>query len=335
MDEDVNLPEENNSPTVFDLIKNLLSPSTLPHVILLGIAGIGLYLLSSSVSDWLFAIGISGYIALSIGYALTAWMQEMKIIYRFSHIQPIPKSTSFIEKILLYVIRIMMSWIAPLMLSTIPFIILASYLTSDTGSDQVIYWAMSLASLFIIWSWAQGKAMASSLRIVVEARAMRLAKTPRDSKRFTSTTVHMFTIGIFAAFTYWLTISGGKNTGDMSLIEKLGPLIFAVCAIIVQGFLFWRTTERRKIDSERKDTAVFGFTWGLLIQLFVTWHLLSAYRRFTSDNWGVMLIVEELILMVVTVIAAIWSLAKDTHERGFRLFTQNNAIFWGLSFGFA
>jgi hypothetical protein len=28
-------------------------------------------------------------------------------------------------------------------------------------------------------------------------------------------------------------------------------------------------------------------------------------------------------------------LAKDTHHRGFKLFTQQNAIFWGLSFGVA
>ena len=48
-----------------------------------------------------------------------------------------------------------------------------------------------------------------------------------------------------------------------------------------------------------------------------------------------MLIVEEFILMIITVIAAIWSLAKDTHRRGFKLFTKQNAIFWGLSFGVA
>ena len=37
----------------------------------------------------------------------------------------------------------------------------------------------------------------------------------------------------------------------------------------------------------------------------------------------------------MTVVAAIWSLAKNTHNRGFKLFTKQNAIFWGLSFGMA
>ena len=121
----------------------------------------------------------------------------------------------------------------------------------------------------------------------------------------------------------------------MSLLEKAGPITFAIAAIAIQAILFWYTTERRVIDSERKDTASFGFAWGLFMQLFVTWHLLSALRRFMDDGLGVLLIVEEFVLMVMTVIAAIWRLAKETHRRGFKLFTKQNAIFWGLSFGMA
>ena len=49
----------------------------------------------------------------------------------------------------------------------------------------------------------------------------------------------------------------------------------------------------------------------------------------------IFLIIEEFLLMIITVIAAIWSLAKDTHRRGFKLFTKQNAVFWGLSFGMA
>ena len=71
------------------------------------------------------------------------------------------------------------------------------------------------------------------------------------------------------------------------------------------------------------------------MQLFVTWHLLSAVRRFMFDDWGLFLILEEFILMVITVIAAIWSLAKGAHQRGFKMFNEKNAVFWGLSFGMA
>jgi hypothetical protein len=44
---------------------------------------------------------------------------------------------------------------------------------------------------------------------------------------------------------------------------------------------------------------------------------------------------EELLLMLLTVVAAIWTLAKGTHDKGLRIFTEDNAIFWGLSFGMA
>ena len=39
--------------------------------------------------------------------------------------------------------------------------------------------------------------------------------------------------------------------------------------------------------------------------------------------------------MIITVIAAIWSLAKGAHQRGFKMFNEKNAVFWGLSFGMA
>ena len=236
---------------------------------------------------------------------------------------------------MLFFIRVFTSWISPILLGLIPFILIAGFLSSESGSGQVDYWAMALGGLFVVWSLAQGRALATSLRIFVEGRAVRIASIQRKSNRFTSTTLHMGIIGIFAALTYWALVSGAKDTSEMSLLEKAGPITFAIAAIAIQAILFWYTTERRVIDSERKDTASFGFAWGLFMQLFVTWHLLSALRRFMDDGWGVLLIVEEFVLMVMTVIAAIWSLAKNTHRRGFKLFTKQNAIFWGLSFGMA
>ena len=323
------------SPTISDVIRNLLSPATLPHIILLGLAGTVLYLLSSSDSDSLFAIGIAGYVGLSIGYAMTAWMQEMEIIHRFSHFQPLPKDIPFSEKIMLFFVRVITSWISPLLLGFIPFILIAGFLNSDAGAEQVEYWAMALGGLFVVWSLAQGRALSSSLRIFVEGRAVGIASIQRKSKRFTSTTLHMTIIGTFATLSYWGFVQGAENSDSLISLEALEALLFGLAAIGIQGILFWYTTGRRVIDSERKDTAAFGFAWGLFMQLFVTWHLLSAYRRFIADDWGTLLIIEEFILMVMTVVAAIWSLAKDTHRRGFKLFTKQNAVFWGLSFGMA
>lgn len=235
----------------------------------------------------------------------------------------------------MYVIRIFTSWISPILLGLIPFLLIAGFLNSESGREQVDYWAMVLGGLFVVWSLAQGRALATSLRIFVGGRAARIDSIHRSSRRVTSTTMHMIIIGSFAGLTYWALVSGAESTENMTIFEKMGPVLFAIVAVAIQSVLFWYTTERRVIDSERKDTAAFGFAWGLLMQIFVTWHLLSAYRRFISDDWGIFTLVEEFLLMVITVIAAIWSLAKNTHNRGFKLFTKQNAVFWGLSFGMA
>lgn len=327
--------EQGETPTVTDVVKNLLDPSTLPHVILIGVAGFILYMISSSGSDSLFALGIAGFIGLSVGYALTAWMQEMNVIHKFSHFQPLPEKTSLLEKILLYFIRIFSAWISPLMLGIIPFTLISLYLTSDSGKDQAVYWGIAIAGMFVVWSFAQGRALSTSLRIFVQGRAVKIASIERNSKRFTSTSIHMTIIGVFAAVTYWILVSGANSTEDMSFIDMLGAILFALVAVAIQALLFWRTTDGRIADSRRKDTAAFGFAWGLFMQLFVTWHLLSALRRFMFEDWGLFLILEEFILMIITVIAAIWSLAKGAHQRGFKMFNEKNAVFWGLSFGMA
>ena len=56
----------------------------------------------------------------------------------------------------------------------------------------------------------------------------------------------------------------------------MGALLFALVAVAIQGLLFWRTTDGRIADSKRKDTAAFGFAWGLVHA--VVCHLAFAER---------------------------------------------------------
>ena len=166
---------------------------------------------------------------------------------------------------MMYVIRIFTSWISPILLGLIPFLLIAGFLNSESGREQVDYWAMVLGGLFVVWSLAQGRALATSLRIFVGGRAARIDSIHRSSRRVTSTTMHMIIIGSFAGLTYWALVSGAESTENMTIFEKMGPVLFAIVAVPIQSVLFWYTTERRVIDSERKDTAAFGFAWGLLM----------------------------------------------------------------------
>tara|TARA_B100001996_G_scaffold71196_1_gene52245 strand:+ start:1279 stop:2568 length:1290 start_codon:yes stop_codon:yes gene_type:complete len=326
---------ETDKPRIVDIFLNLISPSTLPHVLLLAFSGAVFYLLSASDSDTLFAIGISGYIGLSMGYALTAWLNHVGIVHKYSHFQSIDGERPVGKRGLVFIANIFSTWVSPISLGLIPFLLIAIFLNTEMGAQQLNYWAMALGGLFVIWSLAQGRALAKSLQIFVESRAVKIAALHKKSSNLTATSAHMLVIAIFAAITYWILVLSIQEETDIGLLQKLGPVIFAVFAVLVQLALFRYTRKRRIIDSQRNDTASFSFSWGLLMQVFVTWHLLSAYRRFVNDEWGVGLVIEELILMLFTVIAAIWSLARDSHLSGFKLFRKDNAIFWGLSFGIA
>lgn len=325
--------EADQPPTLRDLLRNLLDISTLPHLLLLAIVGFTLYAISTT--DSMLAFGVAGFVGLSMGYALTAWLQGVGFVHRFSHVQPAPEDATFGERMKHYPVRVLASWLAPIMLAAIPFTIIAWYLTTPGGEDHVQPAAIILAGLFVIWSWMQGMAMATSLRIPVETRAARMEATLKESRLGASSTSHVLIISIFAALTYWLLVIGYEKEKSLTLGEMARLALFTLFAASVQMGLLKVTRERREIDASRRDTAAFGFTWGLLIQLFVTWHLLSALRRFTGGSWGFALMFEELLLMLMTVVAAIWTLAKGTHDKGLRIFTEDNAIFWGLSFGMA
>ena len=89
--------------------------------------------------------------------------------------------------------------------------------------------------------------------------------------------------------------------------------------------------EGAEVDGVARDRVYF------LIFITSCWHLLSSWRRapFTVDQSSVGLFFEEVILMSITIVLAVWSLSKKGHKRGWRIFRGQSAIFWGVCFGFA
>ena len=85
------------------------------------------------------------------------------------------------------------------------------------------------------------------------------------------------------------------------------------------------------VDGVARDRAYF------LIFITSCWHLLSSWRRapFTVDQSSIGLLIEEGILMSITIVLAVWSLSKKGHKRGWRIFQGQSAIFWGVCFGLA
>ena len=85
------------------------------------------------------------------------------------------------------------------------------------------------------------------------------------------------------------------------------------------------------VDGKARDRVYF------LIFITSCWHLLGSWRRapFTVDQSSVGLFIEEVFLMSITIVLAVWSLSKKGHKRDWRIFQGQSAIFWGVCFGLA
>ena len=67
----------------------------------------------------------------------------------------------------------------------------------------------------------------------------------------------------------------------------------------------------------------------------ITWHLLTVWRhQFITPNTAV-LVAEEFLLMVFTVLMAIWGLTSRSFRSPLKLVNLNNALPMGLAFGYA
>ena len=90
---------------------------------------------------------------------------------------------------------------------------------------------------------------------------------------------------------------------------------------------------------ESADDRLFrkkSFVWVTLCSLFIVWHGLTSYRKLLiTDSAGFGSLIEEVILMLLTIVMAIWSLTSSQAKSDFPLVTKDNALFVGISFGYA
>ena len=103
----------------------------------------------------------------------------------------------------------------------------------------------------------------------------------------------------------------------------------------VYGICVYYTWNQRQRAAMSGATHAVAKKWFWATQLFITWHVLSIYRSIDSASDDALIFIEELILMIVTVFLAIWALTSKGEGSTSELFTPENALFWGVSFGYA
>ena len=303
------------------LIRNMLSPRTLPHIIMIALISIILLFLVDS-QEVLVAMS---FISMAISYVLIAILSNSKIIQNLTKL-PEEKGDSQ------WLVRLFFSFritIVPILIATI----IVGILWSFTGGYDNVWISPLLASLFIVWSIAQ----AASFRTgIVEWLANGLG----DAKLHTyqekiSTASQIVVVQIFALVILWIgqIVSQSEN---MTLQDAIiSGIAFILASVLLQAATLWLTRDEREASGNEKGMAAFSFKWMILAQLFITWHAFSIYRRIAMSPSEVSTIIEEGFLMAFTVIFAVWSLTSYTVRDGKRLISENASLPLGISFGYA
>ena len=185
----------------------------------------------------------------------------------------------------------------------------------------------ALGFLFVAWAAAQGWffAFATSSSISTPETGTLKDKsthTPIPSLVTTSVLMIVMTILVTEAFRFILT------SNEFSIWPYVAS--FAVFAISVKF-----TWPLRQKAATHTATHTVAKRWFHVTQLFITWHVLSIVRSIDSASSNTLIFIEELVLMILTVFMAIWALTSKADGRKSSLFTKDNALFWGVAFGYA
>ena len=306
---------------ILQLIKNMLSPRTLPHIIMIALISTILLFLVNTQEVFV----AMAFISLSISYTLIAALSNKELIQSLTKL-PVEKGDSNWFVRLLFSFRIT---IVPVLLAAT----LVGLMWSILGGQGNEWISPMLASLFIVWSIAQAASFRTGM---VEWLANGLGDAKLHTYREKASTASQFVIvQAFAFVIIWI----GQMATDAEQMNfqdaLLGGFAFLAISIVLQVITMWLTRDERESAGNEKGLAGFSFKWMIVAQLFITWHAFSIYRRAQMNPSEASTLIEEGLLMAFTVIFAVWSLTTYTVRDGKRLISENASLPLGISFGYA
>ena len=306
---------------ILHLIGNMLSPRTLPHIIMIAVIS-SILLVMVGANEQFVAMS---FISMSISYVIVAILSNNSTIQKITKL-PEEKNNANVISRFIFSFRITFT---PILLA----IVILGCFWSLTGGKENSWISPVLASLFIVWSIAQ----AASFRAgIVEWLANGLGDAKLHTyKEKTSTASQVVVVQSFAIIVIWVgqVISEAEQMSFQDAI--LGGFLFVLASAALQGLTLWLTRDERETSGSEKGMAAFSFKWMIIAQIFITWHAFSIYRRVWMDPSDASTIIEEGLLMAFTVIFAVWSLTTYTVRDGKRLVSENAALPLAIAFGYA
>ena len=311
--------EETKSLTKFTLFKSLISPSTFPHLLMLVLVCVLFFTVAQLNQEQLATYGFVGF---SLAYACLAPLARSDRFAAILRYEKDPNST--LTQSLPARFKIL---IAPLTLATVLLFVIGNIFGENGILHQVGTFLPSvLGGMFVLWAIAQGRffgvASMNAIRVPQDNESKESTRPSAPSLIMTSMLVVVMTFFVTEGLRFFVTGSS----------FSLWPYVFSFG---VYGICVYYTWSQRQRASKSGATHAVAKKWFWATQLFITWHVLSIYRSVDSASDDALIFIEELILMIVTVFLAIWALTSKGEGSTSELFTPENALFWGVSFGYA
>ena len=319
--------------SLLTLVRTLLHPRTLPHVLMLVVSSSLLFL---ATEGGLTAFSAVAFVSLALAYATSGILSSVGSVRRWMALDPTEEVGGESEpspglgrrllnwlKICLFPIVLACLWAAALFL-----------LLGEDGAlgDQLSTLPLVLSGLFVLWSIVQARSLSSWMSSVA---AKRLPEpSPRSGGIAAHVVLHSVLLGgIILGLLSLFTMVAGEDASPAA-VARGNAVFFGVFGLLM-GVSFATTREQRRMASRHRSLHRFSGAWLLMSQFFVVWHALTVWRHTVMSPPPALLLVEELMLMVFTVIMAIWGLTSKSVKSALGLVHDGNALPMGLAFGYA
>ena len=324
--------EKGEQISLSELIRTLVKKETRPHILLILAVAIPLHVLAS-IEALILPISIA-YLSISISYILIAFLtrfESMKKLVSTNFSQDEQVELSFAQrnvsslKILLAPIILSLVLAAPMLLS---------FSEGDRLQSVGNIIPELLGSLFLIWAIGQARSFRGSTNAFLDGRYA--SREIKGNNSIVMSFVGIISVLILTGSVLLYLFRGFHSGFDFTLLSFLAnDWIFFVFLGTISIILI--LTTKNLIESA--DDTLFrkkSFVWITLCSLFIVWHGLTIYRKLIiTDSAGFSSLIEEVILMLLTIVMAIWSLTSSQAKSDFPLVTKDNALFVGISFGYA
>jgi len=304
------------------LLRIFSSPSTLPHLLSLGVFS-GFLFVTMKID--LFGSEIQGgiiFLSLSISYFIAALISPSRLgkwIFTVQHGDEGILNRNYwfggFSRLLPIIAIAGTFWLASNLL----------FVEGQLSNARIF-----LALLFIAMSVFQGVSLAYGW--VIYAR--KFQQSPRKSRigGVFSFVRSLVAVIVFSPLVWWFGY-GADNPSNAGFTENVYWILLLIIIALI-GVILDRYTKsvrgREGVDGVALDRAFFF--------IFITscWHLLGAWRRspIAAEQSSGGMLLEEAVLMSISIILAVWSMAKRGEKGGWRIFQGQSAVFWGIGFGF-